>query len=193
MRFSKPLLTSLAAIAVVAAMGMGGAAQAAERENTVRAGVLVNGVGTVTMVEYERLLSKNFAAGVRAGRLTYDWEDDSYDESGDGSGIELIASFYPKGEGFKGFYLAAGLGYWNTDWTWTDPNDFPTSGFGKSEAVDVNFSVGWKIPLGSPSVYIQPSVLIGNFFSSTSESSTAEHESELGFYASVGLHVGGSF
>lgn len=186
--------TALLASALTMGVGFSSVVAASDIGNSVRAGVMINPIGTVGMVEYERLLSDSFGMGVRAGIVDYDYDDDNYHETGDGNGFEIIASFYPSGEGFKGFYLSGGIGFWNTSWAWTETYSWYTYvGSGESEAIDVNLSVGWKIPMGTPHAYFQPSLVLGNFFSETTKTTSSTHESELGFYAGLGLTFGAAF
>jgi hypothetical protein len=181
---------------LVAFLGLGicaaGPAAAAGPSNTVKGGFVINPVGSVLLVEYERLLNDHLSIGGRFGRLDYDYDDGSYNETGDGNGLEVMVHFYPRGEGFKGFFLSGSLGFWDVDWEWTDPNDVPTRGTGTSDTIDLAVAVGWKIPLGSEHVYLEPSLTLGNFFSDSTET-TGTQESELGFYVGAGLKVGGAF
>ena len=63
--------------------------------------------------------------------------------------------------------------------------DTPTSSSGTSVAMDINVNVGWKIPLGSDRMYIDPNIAIGNFFSTSSDD-----VANLGFYVAAGLSFG---
>ncbi|HEX9626633.1 MAG TPA: hypothetical protein VGA00_06820 [Acidiferrobacterales bacterium] len=166
------------------ALGAGTPVQAGDG-NTVRAGFLVNPVGTVAMVEYEHLLGSKASIGARLGYIDYDYKDGSYREVGDGPGIEFLGRFYPQGKGHEGFYVGGAIGLWRPSWRWTDPFDTPTSDTGTSSTIDVNFNIGWKIPLGTKRVYLDPHFAIGNFFSLSSDDTA-----NLGFYAAAGLSVG---
>lgn len=178
-----------AAMTLASLIGLGAnTATAAEYTNTVRAGFFVNPVGTVGAVEYEHLLGNRVSLGARLGYLDYDYKDGSYRETGNGPGAEFLVRFYPGGQGHRGFYIGGGIGYWNSDWKWTDPNDTPTSDSGTGAAVNVNINIGWKIPLGSDRVYIDPNLAIGNFFSVNSDDTA-----DLGFYVAGGLSVGFNF
>jgi hypothetical protein len=173
----------------VPVMALGASTTASAADNsTIRAGVLVNPVGTVATVEYEYLLGKKISLGARLGYIDYDYKDGTYRETGDGPGAELLLRFYPGGQGHKGFYVGGALGAWNSSWKWTDPNDTPTSDSGTSTAVDVNVNLGWKIPLGSDRIYIDPNIAIGNFFSTSSDDTA-----NLGFYVAAGLSIGVTF
>lgn len=154
-------------------------------ENSFRPGIYVNPVGSGATIEYERLVTDKLGIGARLGTLSYVYEDGTYEEDGVGSGAEVILRFYPKGEGFNGFYVGGGVGLWNIAWEWTDPTDTPTTDSGTSSAVNVNVNLGWKIPLGSDKIYIDPSITIGNFFSSASDDSEV-----IGFYTAAQVGVG---
>lgn len=170
-------------------------AHAVEGDNSIKFTAAFNPVGGIFLLDYERMIANKFSVGGRVGAIDYETDDGSYNEKGDGNGIEATFRWYARGEGFSGFFLGAGLGYWNTDWTWTDPYDTPNKGSGSSTAVDVNFTLGWKIGFGSSPVYFEPSIIAGNFFSVTTDSDTGSdsNESQLGLYAGVGLAIGFAF
>lgn len=165
--------------------GVGFSSASSAGENSFRPGIYVNPVGSGATLEYERLVTDKLGIGARLGTLGYHYEDGSYEEDGVGSGVEFIARFYPKGEGFNGFYVGGGVGLWNIAWEWTDPTDTPTTDDGTSSAVNVNVNLGWKIPLGSEKIYLDPSIMIGNFFSSASDDTEV-----VGFYTAAQLGVG---
>jgi len=184
----------LAALLVVNLAFQGNCA-AVEGKNTVKLTGAFNPVGNLFMIDYERLLNDSISIGGRVATLNYEIEDGSYTEKGDGSGVEATFRWYPRSNGLNGFFLGAGLGYWETNWSWTDPYDIPTSGDGTSESVDVNFTVGWKIGFGSAPVYFEPSVIVGQYIDVTTDSSYQGDvgKTELGFYAGVGLAIGFAF
>lgn len=184
MKTSKGIKHAVIASATLLTLGMSLPSHA-DGENTIRAGVFVNPVGVVGAVEYERLLGNRFSVGARLGYIDYDYKDGTYTETGNGPGVEFLARYYPQGKGHKGFYVGGAVGLWNASWKWTDPLDTPTSSSGTSVAMDVNVNVGWKIPLGSDRMYIDPNIAIGNFFSISSDD-----EANLGFYVAAGLSFG---
>jgi hypothetical protein len=182
--------TRTAGIALATSLlALGAAAPAAAGDaNTVRLGFFVNPVGTVAAAEYEYLMGGKVSMGARLGYLDYDYKDGSYREVGDGPGVEFIGRFYPHGQGHRGFYVGGAVGLWRTSWSWTDRFAFPFRASGTSTAVDVNVNLGWKIPLGSERIYLDPNLAIGNFFSLSSD------DVELvGFYVAGGLSVGTVF
>jgi len=154
-------------------------------KNSVRPGIVVNPIGVGVNVEYERLLTNKLGIGARLGTTSYNYEDGSYEEDGRGTGVEFIARFYPKGNGFNGFYVGGGVGLWSFAWDWTDPNDIPRSDSGTSSVANVNVNLGWKIPLGSEKIYLDPAIMLGNYFSVASDDTEG-----LGFYAAAQLGVG---
>jgi hypothetical protein len=177
---------SLLAVSVMA-FGASTGAGAAEN-STIRVGAFVNPVGSVAAVEYEYLLGRKVSLGARLGYIDYDYKDETYRETGNGPGAELLVRFYPGGQGHKGFYLGGAVGFWNASWKYTDPASTPTTDTGTSTAVDVNLNLGWKIPLGSDRVYLDPNIAIGNFFSSASDDTA-----NLGIYIAAGLSIGMTF
>lgn len=174
------------AIAVVAMLVFGVSLPShADGENTIRAGVFVNPVGAVGAVEYERLLGNHFSLGARLGYIDYDYKDGTYTETGNGPGVEFLARYYPQGKGHKGFYVGGAVGVWNSTWESRDPANIPVNDSGTATAADVNVNIGWKIPLGSDRMYIDPNIAIGNFFSLSSSDAA-----NLGFYVAAGLSFG---
>ncbi len=157
----------------------------ADGENTIRAGVFVNPVGVVGAVEYEHLLGNHFSIGARLGYIDYDYKDGTYTETGNGPGVEFLARYYPQGKGHKGFYVGGAVGVWNSTWKSRDPADIPVNDSGTATAADVNVNIGWKIPLGTDRVYLDPNLAIGNFFSLSSSDAA-----NLGFYVAAGLSFG---
>lgn len=154
-------------------------------DNSIRAGIMVNPVGTVPHVEYEHLVTDKLGIGARLGSITYTYEDGSYEEDGVGTGAEFILRYYPKGNGHNGFYIGGGVGFWNVAWEYTDPEDTPVADEGTASAANINVNLGWKIPLGTDKVYIDPSIIVGNFFSLSSDDAA-----NLGFYLGGQVGVG---
>lgn len=175
---------------------------AAGPSNSVRAGVMLNPIGYVTMVEYEHLLANRVSIGGRAGSLSYDYDDDGYEEEGDGSGADFIVRMYPGGDGFKGFYYGAAIGYWQTDWMWREAGFTPAGVWisGQTKSINLAARVGWKIPLGGDRVYIDPSITLGHYFAIDSETEDQwkgtqydDENDELGVYLAGGVAVGINF
>jgi len=196
----KKILYPLIITSVMAA----GSAQAAGPTNSIRGAILVNPVGNVRAVEYEKMFNDRISIGARVGALTYEYDESDYDEDGDGTGAEFLVRVYPGGDGFKGFYFGAAVGYWQTEWDFYE-TDFPFNyyyGSGETDSINVNVGVGWKIPLGSDRVYIDPSITVGNYFGISDESTyrdrfgivyTDQAESELGVYVAGGVAIGVNF
>ena len=183
----KTLLIALPLAAVAALLGPVSAS--AGNNNTVSFGGNANLVGVVGRVEYEHMIKDRFSVGARVGVLNYTYKDGSYEEDGTGNGVEFIARYYPRAQGFQGFYVGGGIGYWRTNWDYTDPEDTPSRDEGTTSAINANVTVGWKIPLGSGKVYIDPSITVGNFFGISTDSDF-DQEPELGLYAGGGVSVG---
>lgn len=181
--------TSILATALAAPL----AANAMEGpSNSVRFGGYVNPDARVAVVEYEKMFRDRISIGARVGALDYEYDDGSYEEEGDGNGVEFLFRFYPQGNGFKGFWFGAGVGFWQTDWSYTDPTDVPSADSGDTDSINVNVSAGWKIPLTPKKFYIDPSITIGNYFGISSDS-TYDNEPELGLYVAAGIAFGINF
>ena len=190
------LLKSITSLIIIcAALGFQTNSYALEGDNSIKFTGGFNNVGSLFLVDYERMIADQFAVGGRVGFIDYEVEDGSYTENGDGNGLEATFRWYPKADGFNGFFIGGALGFWNTDWSWTDPNDSPTRGSGSSFAFNINFNLGWKFGFGSSPVYIEPSLIAGNFFSidTTDDTGTEEYESDLGIYAALALAIGFTF
>jgi hypothetical protein len=179
-----------------------GSAQAAGPTNSIRAAALINPIGNVRMVEYEKMFADKVSIGARVGALSYDYDDGDYEEEGDGTGAEFLVRLYPGGDGFKGFYFGGAVGYWKTDWEWREDFWTPAGVWieGKSESLNLNVGVGWKIPLAGNKLYIDPSITIGNYFDLDSETDAQwrgtvydDENEELGFYVAGGIAVGFNF
>lgn len=136
-------------------------------------GGTADGSGTVGYVEYERALTDSMGLALRAGTLSYDYDDGYYWEEGDGPGMEATFRFYTS-EALKGFYIGGGLGVWFTEWDWREAG---FSGSGDSTSVELHFALGARI---GDTVQFNPSFQLGHFVSS---------DAELGIYAFVGAAV----
>jgi len=136
--------------------------------------------GAVGYVEYERALGESVGLAVRAGTLSYEYDDDVYWEEGDGPGMEASFRFYTSGEALSGFYIGGGMGIWFTEWDWRDDYDtiFETRGSGDSTSVELHFVLGGRI---GDTVQFNPSFQLGHFVSS---------DAELGLYVFAGAAVG---
>lgn len=153
-------------------------------------------------LEYERLLNDSLSIMGRFANLDYKYDDDVYEEDGDGSGFDVGVRFYPGGNGMRGFFLGGNVGFWSTDWTWIDDKDTgsPSQGDGTTDSFKVEFEVGGRFPLGSETVSLMPAAHIGSFVGQDSEcrqtqptAGTCTEESEVGFYVLRGLSLGIAF
>jgi len=134
---------------------------------------------SVIYVEYEQTIINKLSFYARGGQLSYDYDDDEYEEEGDGPGIEGGVRFYPSGDGLKGFFIGAGLGLWDTEWDWIDDKGtaWETRGSDDSTSVELHFIVGGR--LGSKVQFV-PTFQIGSFLST---------DAELGAYAVLGASI----
>ncbi len=143
--------------------------------------------------EYEMSLSDDFSFVGRVGYLNYEFDDDNFDEEGDGPGIEAGFRIYPRSNAIEGFFIGGVVGVWDTDWDWIDNKGRPseTRGSGSTLALHIGAEIGGKIPLGRR-VYLIPAVQIGNWSGLDDECEPAgcDKETELGFYGAGSLGVG---
>jgi len=136
--------------------------------------------GAVGYLEYERALGESVGLAVRAGVLSYEYDDDYYWEEGDGPGLEASFRFYTSGEALSGFYIGGGMGVWFTEWDYRDYPGAPTYS-GDSTSVELHFVLGGRI---GDTVQFNPSFQLGHFVSS---------DAELGLYVFAGAAVGFTF
>ena len=157
-------------------------------------------------VEYERLLGSRVAIFGRGGSVRYTYDDGYYVEEGDPKGFDIGVRAYPMGSGgLKGFFVGGAIGFWSSEWTFTDDKgySYETRGKGDSKAVRADIEVGGRFNLGSESISLMPAFHIGHFFS-TSESCSYTYpsarvgtncgkESEVGLYGFFALSLGIAF
>ena len=180
-------------LSVFLLIGAGQAAAQSSR-NAISVGAGINPLGTIApVVQYEYLLNDMVSIGGKFLRLEYTYDDGSYHETGDGSGGEILVHVYFQNQGYKGPYLAAGIGQFNVDWEWRDPSAAPAfrAGNGKTSGAEVSATFGWKIPL-SKNFFLDPSITLGNFFGSAKDN-TGSKESQLGFYGAAMFKFGFNF
>lgn len=134
----------------------------------------------VATVAYERTLKANLAIFVKAGTMSWEYDDGYYYEEGDGTGMEVGISWYPSWEGLEGFYIGIGGGIWQTEWDWEE--DY-SRGSGDTTSFEGFGRVGYRFILGG-NFFLEPSVQLGSWFGS---------ESELGAYVTPGLSLGATF
>lgn len=129
--------------------------------------------------EYEQAVTDKLTVVARAGYLSYAYDDDVYQEDGQGPGVNAGVRFYPR-RALHGFYVGAHLGLWQTEWDWKDDvgQTYESRGDGDSTAAEVDAVVGFRF---GERVQINPSLQIGQFLND---------DSELGFYGIVGVAVG---
>jgi hypothetical protein len=204
----RPLIVVLFVAAVAAGMMTPGAVLA-EPVNSVNIGM--GGViqtmphcnAKLYIVEYERMLGSTIAVLGRGSEVDYKFDDGKYREQGRPRGVDIGARYYPAG-GMNGFFIGGTLGYWTSDWTFTDnkgrSNEF--QGKGKNDSVRANVDIGGRFPIGSSSVSIMPALNIGKFFSSTSCDYTApasrvgtscDQKSEVEYYMFLAVTAGIAF
>ena len=129
---------------------------------------------TLYIAEYERMLGPKIAVLGRVSEVDYKFDDGKYLEEGRPKGVDIGARYYTAG-GMKGFFIGGTVGYWMSDWTFTDfkgqPNE--VQGKGDSNSVRVNVDIGGRFPIGSSSFSIIPALNFGRFFPSTTCEYTA--------------------
>lgn len=152
-------------------------------------------------VEYERLVGEKVSLLGRFGSTSYSFDDSVYVEDGDGSGVDLGVRLYPQG-GMKGLYFGGSLGFWSSDWTFTDDMGtfYQTTGTGSSDAVRLDLEIGGRFNLGSGPVSLMPSFHLGNYFSVSDDctytsgaTGACDNSAEFNLYAYLGLAVGFAF
>jgi hypothetical protein len=160
---------------------------------------------TVFLVEYEHMLDSKIAVLGRGSGVNYRFDDGKYVEEGKPRGIDVGARFYPAGGGMKGLFIGGTLGYWLTDWIFTDNKGttLESAGKGDSKSIRADVDIGARFPIGSSSVSIMPALHIGKFFSSTSCEYTApasqvgtscnKHSEVAGLYGFLAVSVGIGF
>jgi len=171
---------ALVLFVVVAAGVMSPGTACADPANSVNLGV--GGVfqiiphcnANIFFVEYEHMLGPKIAVLGRGSDIDYKFDDGKYLENGRPRGVDLGARYYPAG-GMKGLFIGGTLGYWVTDWTFTDYQGTAseTQGKGDSKAIRANVDIGARFPIGSSPVSIMPALHVGRFFSSSTCEYTA--------------------
>jgi len=205
----KRLLVSVLFVAALAAGAMSPGAAGAEPENSIDLGIggglqlMPHCKGGVLIAEYEHMLGPKLAFLGRGSGVHYKFDDGTYVENGRPKGIDVGVRYYLSG-GMKGFYFGGALGYWVNDWTFTDNQGQPSETQGKAEnkSVRADLDFGVRIPVGSSSVSILPSVHVGKYFASSTCEYTApaslagtscSQDSEVNFYGFLALTVGVAF
>jgi hypothetical protein len=204
----KRLVAALFAAAVAAGVTAPGPVFA-EPANSVNLGI--GGVvqtmphcrATLYLAEYEHMLGSKIAVLGRGSEVDYKFDDGNYREHGRPRGVDVGARFYPAG-GLQGFFIGGTLGYWTSDWIFTQNKGMPDElqGKGNSDSVRANVDIGGRFPIGSSSVSIMPAVNIGKFFSSTSceytgpasqVGTSCSQKTEVEFYVFLAVTVGIAF
>lgn len=177
-----------------------------EARNSINIGGAVGAAPSATasafLGEYERSLNNKLSVLGRVGSYTYSFDDGTYVENNDGSGVDFGVRIYPMG-GMKGLYFGGAFGFWSSDWTFTDDKgkSYQTQGKGSSDAVRLDLEIGGRFPLGRGPVSLMPSFHLGNFFSTDSSCTytsgpyvgSCTKDSNFGVYSYLGLSVGIAF
>lgn len=141
-----------------------------EKAVTISAGGAAGGdaSATVMMVEYEHALTSSFTLAGRAAYLKYTYDDNDYEEDGNGPGIQISAKFYPGDKALHGFYFGGGFGFWEMDVDWIDDKNtaYQTSGSLSTSTAEIHAELGWRI---GDKVQFTPSIQFGTFLSSKLE------------------------
>ena len=199
----KKLACALAGASLLAASG---GALAQDAKNSIN--LVVGGVppiyyvkATVVMLEYERLITQKISVFVRGSSLKYTYDDDQYEEKGDGRGIGAGARFFPKG-GLRGFYVGGAVSTFKSTWDWIDDKgtSFTSRGDGESTSIQWGAEVGYRFNLGRH-VSLTPAANIGSWLgadstcnkTSPAPAGPCDKESQLGFYAAVSVALGIAF
>ncbi|MBU1426013.1 MAG: hypothetical protein KKH12_03235 [Gammaproteobacteria bacterium] len=158
----------------------------AAADNAVAGGILVNPIGSIKSISYERMVMPGFSVGGRLNSIGYDTSDGSYEESGSGSGVEVMASYHFNRNGFSGPYISVALGQADVDWNWYDYYATPRSGEGNSKLTSYTATFGWDFVMGSGNFTLRPSVMVGSY-SGAGTDNTGTKTSKIGAVAGVGV------
>jgi len=181
----------------------------AELESSVNLGfgaasrILPHCKANVAFAEYEHMLSSTLAVLGRGSGVNYKFDDGNYVEKGRLRGVDVGVRYYPSG-GMKGFFVGGALGYWKSNWQFTDEKGKTSESQGKGDftAIRADVDFGWRFPISSSSISILPEAHIGKFFRSASCEYTApaslvgtecSKDSEIGYYAFLAVSVGIAF
>ncbi len=206
----RPLMVVLFVVAVAAGVMTPGAVVADEPANSVNLGVgggfqlMPHCKGSVLFVEYERMLGSKIAVLGRGSGVHYTFDDGKYREDGRPRGIDVGVRYYTSGNGMEGFFIGGAVGYWKTDWTFTDNKGttFESQGEGDNKSIRADIDIGGRFPIASSSVSIMPAVHFGKFFTSNSCEYTApasrigtpcSQTTEVDYYAFLAVLVGIKF
>ncbi len=202
----------LAIVLLVAAVATGAMTPGtlfAEPENSINFGIggviktMPHCKATVYILEYEHMLGSKIAFLGRASEVVYKSDDSVLLEEGRPKGADIGARYYPSG-GMQGLFIGGTLGYWSSDWTFTQNKGRSDEfrGTGDTDSLRANVDIGARFPIGSSSVSIMPALNIGKFFSSTSCEYTApasrvgtscNQDTEVEYYLFLALTVGIGF
>lgn len=158
---------------------------------------------TTYTIEYERSFTPNISLLGRGTGVDYRSDDYDHLEDGDLRGIDFGMRYYYSGR-MQGYYSGASLGYWEGDWTFVENRNepFESKGDADSEAVRLNFDLGYRYAIQDSNIAIMPEVNLGKFFSSTSCDYTApaslvgsscDEESVVNYYIFAGITLAVAF
>lgn len=163
----------------------------AQDSNTIgiKAGGIIHGYGSALLLraEYEHSFTGFISIAPSLNYMSYDYEDGSYYEEGDGPGVGCSVRFYPREDYQRGFWIGPGVTVFNIDWEWN------ASGWrGEDSFIGVApaLEMGGKIKLGDH-VYFDPSFAIGYHTSFNVSGDEAEPQATTVFATvSLGLSFG---
>jgi hypothetical protein len=171
---------------------------AIDERNAFTTGLVAGGpvLHSGAVIEYERRFKGSLSLGLQAGSLSYNYKDDDFREKGKRTGANLILRFSPGRQGYQGFYLGGGLGYWSGFYDYVDPQDNPASGHIKTPSIFLLATTGWRIPLGDSQFYLDPRLSWGTILKSGGDhkpTSNEEDNSVFRNFLNLGLNVGVRF
>jgi hypothetical protein len=154
--------------------------------------------GSVGVVEYEHAIADTVALAGRAMKLGYFYDDDVYEEDGDGSMIGLAARWFPDRVG-RGLYIGGGLSSFSSTWDWIDDKGtrYRSSGSGTTKGLAANGEIGYRFAL-SPTITLTPAMMVGGWLNATqtcrsSNGATCGNDSQIGFFVLGSLMLGVRF
>jgi len=148
--------------------------------------------GTVTMLEYEHMVSPGWTIFARGSSLSYKWDEGDYVEEGDGKAIGAGFRYYFNRR-LEGMYVGGALSRFDTDWTY---NEYSYAGKGNSKTIQWGAEAGYRFRLGN-NFSLTPALNIGQWAGgsggctytepSSLRGRACDQESSLGFYSAVSV------
>lgn len=167
-------------------------ALAGDKDNAVLVGGLINPIGSVASVAYERMVVSGLSVGGRLSTISYNYWDGSYNEWGSGNGVEVNANYHFHGDSFSGPFIGVAIGQVNMKWNWYNSSSVIKSGYGTSNLISTLATFGWDFAIGSGNFVIRPSVVLGSY-SGAGKDNTGTKTSGVGAFGGAGVSAAFAF